>query len=394
MKTNKKPAFISIVVPCMNEQITIGEFVDWCKEGLKKAGAAGEILMIDSSTDKTPQIAKEHGATVISVPKRGLGQAYIDALPYIKGDYVIMGDADLTYDFRELAPFIEKLDEGYEFVMGTRIKGHIEKGAMPALHRYFGNPLTTFLLNLIYGSRYTDIHCGMRGMTKDALIRIQLESPSWEYASEMIIKAVQLGLKTTEIPINFFKDRQGRVSHLRKKWSMPWIAGWINLRALLTYGADFFLYRPGIIMLTAGLALVLASFSNSIKIGSMTFSTYWLLLGSTMTIVGIQSFLMGICAKIIYDPTGEKTKKWLNIFNYTKIAISSSILFIVGMFMAAPLIFDYVRSGFSLVASMKGQLSMTIVGLLLIMCSFVCFTSTLIIHALYKRLKQLRSYAK
>src|SRR5688572_23880363 len=186
--------FVSIVVPCLSEELCIGECVDWCLEGLRKAGVEGEVLIVDSSTDRSPEIAEAHGARVLRVPKRGLGHAYLDAVPHIRGDYVIMGDCDLTYDFRELADFVAKLDEGYEFVMGTRMKGSIEPGAMPALHRYFGTPLTTKILNFIYGSKYSDIHCGMRGMTLAALRKIDLQSTSWEYASEMVLKASVLGL--------------------------------------------------------------------------------------------------------------------------------------------------------------------------------------------------------
>ncbi len=155
--------------PCLNEEICIGEFVDWCREGLGEVGRPGQILIVDSSTDRSPEIAEAHGAEVLRVPRRGLGRAYIDALPHIRGDYVIMGDCDLTYDFREIKPFVDKLDEGHDFVMGSRFAGYIEPGAMPKLHRYFGTPLTTWILNVIYGSRYSDIHCGMRALTREAL---------------------------------------------------------------------------------------------------------------------------------------------------------------------------------------------------------------------------------
>ncbi len=186
---------ISIVVPALNEKITIGEFVDWCRQGLAKAGVSGEILIVDSSSDGTPEIALSRGARVLRTPKRGLGRAYIDALPYIRGKFIVMGDCDLTYDFRALKDFVDRYHEGYEFVMGSRFKGSIEPAAMPALHRYFGTPLTTWILNSIYRSTFTDIHCGMRGMTKSALERIDLQSQSWEYASEMVLKATRLGLR-------------------------------------------------------------------------------------------------------------------------------------------------------------------------------------------------------
>ncbi len=231
---------VSIVVPALNEELTIGEFVDWCHEGLRRANVDGEILIIDSSADRTAEVAESKGARVLRMPKRGLGRAYIDAIPHIRGKYVIMGDCDLTYDFREIKPFVDALDAGAEFVMGTRMRGYIEPGAMPALHRYFGTPLTTWILNRMYGTRYSDIHCGMRAMTLDALKQINIQSNSWEYASEMVLKAGKLRLKTVEAPIRFYKDRPGRLSHHRRSgWFSPWMAGWINLRAMFLYARFF-----------------------------------------------------------------------------------------------------------------------------------------------------------
>src|ERR1700730_429025 len=181
---------ISIVIPALNEEVTITEFVAWCLTGINRVGARGEVLIVDSSSDATPEKALAAGARVLKVPKPGLGRAYIDAIPYIRGQYVLLGDADLTYDFRELAPFLERFREGYEFVMGSRFKGEIEAGAMPALHRYFGTPLTTWILNLLYSNRFSDIHCGMRGITREALAAMDIQSQSWEDASEMVLKRV------------------------------------------------------------------------------------------------------------------------------------------------------------------------------------------------------------
>lgn len=213
---------LSIVIPAMNERITIGDFVDWCKAGLRGAGVTGEILIVDSSTDETAEIAIRHGARVLRTPKRGLGRAYIDAIPYIRGKYVLMGDADCTYDFRELSGFVEKFRGGFEFVMGSRFRGYIEPDSMPPLHRYFGTPFTTWILNALYGTRFSDIHSGMRGITREALTRIKLESQSWEYASEMVLKSVCLKLRTAEVPVRFLKDREGRLSHMKRGgWMEP-----------------------------------------------------------------------------------------------------------------------------------------------------------------------------
>src|SRR5437588_12787983 len=145
----------------MNEELTIADFVEWCKIGMERAGVTGEVLIVDSSTDRTAAIAVAHGARVLQTPKRGLGRAYIEAVPYIRGKYVLMGDADCTYDFREIGPFVEELRGGFEYVMGSRVRGHIEPGSMPALNRYFGKPPTNWLLSFLFGSSFSDIHCGI-----------------------------------------------------------------------------------------------------------------------------------------------------------------------------------------------------------------------------------------
>ncbi len=192
---------------------------------------------------------------MLVTPKRGLGRAYIDAIPFIRGKYVLLGDADLTYDFRETAPFVEKFRQGYDFIMGSRFKGHIEDGAMPGLHRYFGTPLTNWILNLLYSADFSDIHCGMRGITREALVDMDIQSQSWEYASEMVLKSVQMELGRAEVPVRFLKDREGRLSHHKRAgWLSPWQAGWINLRSMLIHGAEFFAFRPGLWLLGRGTA--------------------------------------------------------------------------------------------------------------------------------------------
>lgn len=187
---------LTILVPTLNEELTVGAFLDWCRDGIARAGVKAEIIIVDSSQDGTSAIAAEKGARVVNAPKRGLGRAYQVGIARVRGKYVLMGDADCTYDFRELQPFLEKLREGNEFVMGSRFRGYIEAGSMPGLHRYFGTPLTTWILNILYGTRFSDIHCGMRGITKEALSRMQLESDGWQYASEMVLKSVHMKLRT------------------------------------------------------------------------------------------------------------------------------------------------------------------------------------------------------
>src|SRR4029077_10581535 len=323
----------SIVVPALDEEITIGQFVDWCVLGIKAAGIQGEILIIDSSKDRTAEIAVARGARVLKTPKRGLGRAYIDAIPYIRGRYVLMGDADCTYDFREIAAFVAAFRAGSEFVMGSRFKGTIDENAMPALHRYFGTPLTTWILNVMYGTRFSDIHCGMRGITLDALKRIGLASQSWEYASEMVLKSVHLDLRTSEVPVHFLKDPEGRVSHLvRGGWSSPWKAGWINLKAMFVFGADFFLTVPGLLLLLAGFVPLCLLANGPITLSGVTLSLNAMLLCLVASVLGLQLLLISAVAKSLYDGTGRKRRRLLNLFSYPRTTLASAAIFLVGFF--------------------------------------------------------------
>lgn len=372
---------LSIVIPALNEELTIGEFVEWCKEGLAGAGVAGEILIVDSSSDRTAEIALARGARVLRTPKRGLGRAYIDAIPFARGRWVLMGDADLTYDFRELGPFVAALRDGSEFVMGSRFRGYVEPGSMPPLHRYFGTPLTTWILNVLFRSRFTDIHCGMRALTRDALVRLRLESQSWEYASEMVLKSVHLGLRTAEVPVRFYKDRDGRLSHHKRSgWFSPWQAGWINLRAMFTYGADFFALKPGLLLLVAGLALTLPLTFGPATVGPLTLSLNSQLAGLAASVIGLQGVYMGLLARILYDFTGVARRRWLGVFAYTRTVLLASALGLAGTVLTLPLVIEWYRNGFALPPAPLANYQ-AITGLLLVIVAFATFVFTLVLHA-------------
>jgi len=374
---------LSIVIPALNEELTIGQFVDWCMEGLQRAGVKGEVLIIDSSSDSTAEIAVSKGARVLRAPKRGLGRAYIDALPYIRGQFVLMGDADCTYDFRDLAPFLGSFHEGHEYVMGSRFRGYIEPGSMPPLHQYFGTPITTWLLNFLYSSHFSDIHCGMRGITREALYRMDLQSQSWEYASEMVLKSVHMRLKTTEVPVRFYKDQQGRVSHHRRAgWFSPWQAGWINLRAMLVNGVDFFVLKPGLIALGLGLLLTIPLAGGPVSVGPITFSLHWMLVGLALSIFGMQGFFCGCIAQMLYDYSGKSTRRWLGVFRYTRSMVVSGLMFGGGIALVAPLVTEYWKLSFRLPAEALFRLShMAVMGLLLISTAFMNYSFTLLLHA-------------
>ena len=381
---------VSIVIPALNEELTISEFVAWCHEGLEKAGVRGEILIVDSSTDSTAQKALGAGARVLKTPKRGLGRAYIDAIPFIRGKYVLAGDADLTYDFREIVPFMEKFWEGNEFIMGSRFQGHIEDGAMPALHRYFGTPLTTWILNALYSSKFSDIHCGMRGITRDALVRMDIQSNSWEYASEMVLKSVQMELRTAEVPVRFLKDRDGRMSHHKRAgWLSPWIAGWINLRSMLVHGAEFFALRPGMMLLSLGLLLTLPLSFGPVSLGPYTFSLYWMLFGMTLSVAGLQSFYLGCLAQLFHDYSGRARARWLRIFSYNRSVAASGILGVLGLGCLTPLVAQYFSYGLTLSGRIGFPNHLAILGLLLLIGGFANFIFTLALHSATMSLKRM-----
>jgi glycosyltransferase involved in cell wall biosynthesis len=373
---------VTILIPAMNEELTIADFVAWCHEGLREAGAVGEVLIVDSSSDRTAELALAGGARVLKTPKRGLGRAYIDALPYVRGKYVIMGDADCTYDFRKLAPFVDAMRAGTEYAMGSRWKGSIESGAMPALHQYFGTPATTWVLNRLYGSHFSDIHCGMRGITRDALCRMGLAAQSWEYASEMVLKSVRMGLRTTEVPVSFYKDRDGRLSHHKRSgWFSPFHAAWINLRAMFIHGAEFFLVKPGIVLFALGLLLTLPLSFGGITIGPVTFNLYWMLIGLTLSVLGLQSIYFGLLAHVFLDYKGGARQRWRRVFRYTKAVVTSGLLFTLGFALSAVVLVHYVTHDFSLPNTSSVIDHLGIIGLLFMIIGFSTFCFILLLHA-------------
>lgn len=368
---------LSIVIPASNEEMTVGEFIEWCKEGIERAGVAGQILIVDSSTDNTPRIVLEHGGEVLRTPKRGVGHAYIDAIPYVRGKWILMGDADLTYDFREIAPFVEEFRKGADFIMGSRFRGSIEKGAMPKLHRYFGTPLTNWILNRIYRSNYSDIHCGIRGVTREALEKINITSRGWEYASEMVLKAARLKLASAEVPIKFYKDRAGRLSHHRRVgWKSSWMAGWVNLKVMLVYAADSFLLKPGIALMAIGLLLSLGLSAGPVRIGPIGFSLYWMLLGVTCATLGYSSIQIGILASVMHGLRPRLVKRTQKLLTYDRGMILSAGFMVGGLVLLGNLVYGYVKHGLQLEAISHPA----ILGLLLVILGFQTFCFTLLME--------------
>lgn len=370
---------ISIVIPTLNESINIAEFISWVNEGIASLPVDGEILIVDSSTDQTAEIALSLGARVLKVPRRGLGRAYIDAIPHIRGKYVVMGDADCTYDFRELRPFYEAFMDGATYVMGSRYKGSIEKGAMPFLHQYLGTPITTWILNRIFGSKYSDIHCGMRAMTLELLEDMNLQSQSWEYASELVIKSVTHNASIAEVPVKFLKDRNGRESHHKREgWRSPYKAAWINLRAMFVYGADAFLVKPGALLAMIGGILVVALTSGPLSIGMFVFELYSQLFGAFLFTAGINFFLIGLNIRQQITYPNERFVQIEKFFDYNRAVPSSLAIAVFGILATVPLIVEYFSNDYRLYGPNVWQQHLAITGLTLIVFGASYFVNVLI----------------
>jgi len=381
---------ITVLVPAMDEAETIGTFIEWCHEGIADAGLPGEIIIVDSSKDETPRIALAGGARVLHTEPRGLGAAYIEGIRWVRGSFVVLGDADCTYDFRELARFVEQWQAGSTFVMGSRFKGSIEDGAMPRLHRYFGTPVTTWMLNRIFGSRFSDIHCGMRGVDAEALRAMTISSPSWEYASEMIIKAVEMELPTSEVPIDFYADRGTRQSHMKRKGPLePFRAGWRNVKAMLTFGAPYFLRRPGQVILALGALLFLGLALGPVDIGSLQFSATTQLVGAFLLLLGLQMILLATVAQVVTDYHGRRRLALAARFDLNRMLLTCSLTTLLGVLLWIPLVGNYLANDRQLIDLAPWQFSMALGGIVLIIAAFCLFTAALVIQLVSARIAEL-----
>ncbi len=219
-REDKESAQISIVMPCLNEEAGIAQCIMWAHEGLDRAGLPGEIIVADNgSSDRSREIARAAGAEVVVQPLRGYGNAYHKGFAASSGRYIVMGDADQTYDFREIDRLIEPLRQGYDYVLGSRFRGNILPGAMPWTHRYIGNPVLTFILNLLFGLKSSDAHSGLRAFTREAYLRMGLTSPGMEFASELVIKAAEANLRVAEVPITYYpRAGSSKLNAVRDAW--------------------------------------------------------------------------------------------------------------------------------------------------------------------------------
>jgi len=281
---------LSIILPCRNEELTLGACIKQIKKVLKKYKIKGEIIVSDSSSDNSPRIAIKEQVKLIKHDKQGYGIAYLEAIKVAKGRYIFMADCDGTYDFNEVPKFLGYLKKDYNLVIGNRFKGDIKKGAMSWHHKYLGNPIISFFSNFFFKLKIHDINCGMRAIKREDLIRLNLKTTGMEFASEMIIKANKQKLKIKEIPITYYK-RKGisKLSSFRD--------GWRHLRFMLMYAPTHLFLIPGIMLFVIGSAIMIAFLSNPIKIFNIPLYNRPMILGSFFTILGYQIISLGIYTK-------------------------------------------------------------------------------------------------
>ena len=283
---------VSVVMPCLNEEEAIGLCIEKAFRALGQNGIRGEVVVADNgSTDDSVRIAKSLGARVVHEPVAGYGSAYMRGFAEARGKYIVMGDSDNTYNFSQLDGFLEPLQNGYDFVMGSRLKGTIYPGAMPWLHRYVGVPILTSILNLFFRINVSDAHCGMRSFTKEAYEKMGLQTTGMEFASEMIIKAARAGLKVTEVPINYYpRVGESKLHSFRD--------GWRHLRFMLMYSPTHLFLIPGLVSLLTGFTVLLALLRGPVRLASLFFDIHYMVLGSLVAILGAQFLNLGLSAKI------------------------------------------------------------------------------------------------
>ena len=279
---------MSVVIPCLNEAETIAECVRRSFAALEEHGLSGEVIVVDNASgDGSGALAGAAGATVVLEPERGYGNAYLAGFAAARGDYIVMIDADLTYDFGEIPTFVGELDRGAQFVMGNRMGG-VQDGAMSPLSR-IGNPLLSGFLNVVFRTTVTDAHCGMRAIRRDVLPELRLRSSGMEFASEMVIRASRIGLRTTELPIKLHvRAGQSKLS--------PFRDGWRHLRLMLVHSPNFLFILPGATMVVLG-AVVMALVFADVSLGGRHFFVHTLIGGSLLVIIGAQVVGLGLCGR-------------------------------------------------------------------------------------------------
>lgn len=369
---------LSIVLPCLNEELTVGNCVTQARSFLEDHGVTGEVIVADNgSTDRSVEIAEGKGARVVHVPNKGYGSALKGGIEAAKGKYIIMADADESYDLINLMPFVEKLRQGYELVMGNRFKGGIKKGAMPWHHKYIGNPVLSFIGQLFFRTPAKDFHCGIRGFTKEAVERMNLQTTGMEFASEIVVKASILRMKVTEVPTTLSPDKRDRPPHLRS-----FRDGWRHMRFLLLYSPRWLFLYPGIILLLLGGIASLALFFGTVNIGFRPLDFHSFILSGALMTVGLSTVSFALITRVYTYNFGllPSRPRFFNLFKYFNLeiglmtgavlALFGIVLIIRATFLSYNPGFDSIGFGNSVRLVYGGALSVMIGGQI-VLTSFV-----------------------
>jgi len=367
------PVEVSVVIPCLNEAGTVGDCVEKALKGVEAAGVSGEVIVADNgSTDGSVDIATESGARIVPVATKGYGHALRAGIEAARGQFIVMGDADDTYDFGEIPKFVDGWRQGYDLVMGNRFGGEIRPGAMPWTHRYIGNPVLSGVLRILFHTNIHDAHCGMRGFTADAYRRMDVRTTGMEFASELVIKAAKLDCKMTEIPVTLWPDRRTGAPHLR---SVP--DGWRHLRFMLLCAPNWLFVLPGVVLMTIGVGLVLWLLPGPRKIGDVTFDVHTMLFGLIFTLLGAQSIWTGLFAKAFSHSErfshGEKFEGLLQRVTLEQGLLVGGLVAAVGFAGNAYLFFDWRASGYGPFSELRAVIfwsMLLFLGLQTILSSF------------------------
>ncbi len=369
-------AEVSVVIPCLNEANSIGICVSKAISAFHAGGLRGEVVVADNgSTDGSIEIAEKLGARVVGVQARGYGSALRAGIAAARGAFIVMGDADDSYDFSEVPRFVEKWRQGNEVVMGNRFRGEIKPGAMPWHHKYVGNPALSSLLNLFFRTGISDSHCGMRGFTRAVYDRMDLRSTGMEFASEFVIKAAQLGARMAEIPITLWPDKRGRPPHLRS-----FRDGWRHLRFMLLYAPNWLFLLPGAAFMLVGLLLVFWLLPGPRTLTPrITLDLHTMIFGVIFTLLGAQILSIGAFAKVFsyaerFDHSGTVSlKRVLKKVTLESGLIVGGAMFLAGFAGCAWIAWEWVASGFGPLAQLRQVLFWAMwlfLGLQIIFASF------------------------
>jgi len=285
---------VSVVLPCLNEAETLAACIAQIQQTFAEHSLNGEIIVADNgSTDSSASIARAAGARVVEVPRKGYGSALMGGIDAARGEFIVMGDSDCSYDFRDIPKFVAGLRAGSDLVMGNRFRGGIQRGAMPPLHRYLGNPVLTRLGRLFFRSACGDFHCGLRAFRKCAYQQMNLRTMGMEFASEMVVKATLFGMRVAEVPTTLSPDGRSRPPHLRS-----WRDGWRHLRFLLMYSPRWLFLYPGILLMLLGAAVTFYLLPGPRRIGGVELDIHTLLYSVLAVLVGFQSVLFAMFTKV------------------------------------------------------------------------------------------------